>query len=53
MIVLFFSAFSCLVTLPFLVFDFHPMSGTQLAALLGAGLGGSGGKFSITCRYVF
>ena len=51
MIVLFFSAFSCLVTLPFLVFDYHPMSGTQLAALLGAGLAASGGQFSITAAY--
>lgn len=53
MIVLFFSAFSCLVTLPFLVFDYHPMSGTQLAALLGAGLAASGGQFSITAAYCY
>ena len=53
MIVLFFSSFSCLVTLPFLVFDYHPMSGTQLAALLGAGLAASGGQFSITAAYCY
>ena len=53
MIVLFFSAFSCLVTLPFLVLDYHPMSGTQLAALLGAGLAASGGQFSITAAYCY
>ena len=53
MIVLFFSAFSCLVTLPFLVFDYQPMSGTQLAGLLGAGLAASGGQFSITAAYCY
>ena len=52
-IVLFFSAFSCLVTLPFLVFDYHPMSGMQLLALLGAGLAASGGQFAITAAYCY
>ena len=37
-IVCFFSAFSCLVTLPFLIFDYHYMSLTQIGTLLAAGL---------------
>ncbi len=51
LIVFFFSSFSCLVTLPFLIFDFHPMSIYQIAMLLGAGLSASGGQFSITAAY--
>ena len=51
MIVLFFSAFSCLTMLPFLIFDFHPMSLYQLIMLLCAGLAASGGQFSITAAY--
>lgn len=50
-IVFFFSAFSCLVTLPFLIFDYHPMTGQQLIFLLLAGLSAAGGQFSITAAY--
>ncbi|MCI9597591.1 MAG: DMT family transporter [Firmicutes bacterium] len=50
-IVLFFSGFSCLITLPFLIFDFHPMSGTQILILLLAGLSAAGGQFTITAAY--
>lgn len=52
-IVLFFSTFSCLVTLPFLIFDYHPMNGLQIAALIGAGLAAAGGQFSVTNAYCF
>ena len=52
-IVLVFSSFSCLVTLPFLIFDYHPMSGLQIAALIGAGLAAAGGQFSVTNAYCF
>ena len=52
-IVLFFSAFSCLVTLPYLIFDFHPMSLYQLGCLLLAGLFASGGQFTITAAYTY
>ena len=52
-IVLFFSAFSCLCTLPFLILDFHPMTGLQLLALLGAGIAGAGGQFTITAAYFY
>lgn len=50
-IVFFFSAFSCLVSVPFLLFDYHPMSLTQLGMLLLAGLSAAGGQFSITAAY--
>lgn len=50
-IVLFFSAFSCIVTLPFLIFDFHPMSAYQILMLLLAGLTAAGGQFTITAAY--
>ncbi|MDO4313630.1 MAG: DMT family transporter [Eubacteriales bacterium] len=53
LIVCFFSAFSCLVTLPFLIFDYHPMSALQLITLLGAGLSAAGGQFSITAAYSY
>ena len=43
-IIFFFSAFSCIATLPFLIFDYHPMSFSQLACLLGAGLAAAGGQ---------
>ena len=52
-IVFFFSAFSCLVTLPFLVFDYHAMSVTQIVILLLAGLSAAGGQFSITAAYTY
>ncbi len=52
-IVFFFSAFSCVATLPFLIFDFHPMEWWQLLCLLGAGLAATGGQFSITAAYSF
>lgn len=51
LIVCFFSGFSCLATLPFLVFDYHPMTGRQLVILLLAGLSAAGGQFSITAAY--
>ena len=50
-IVVFFSAFSCLITVPALIFDFSPMTVHQLLMLLGAGLAATGGQFSITAAY--
>ena len=52
-VVLFFSVFSCLVTLPYLILDFHPLSTMQLVTLLFAGLAAAGGQFSITAAYSF
>ena len=50
-IVFFFSTFSCLVALPFIIADFHPMSMQQLLFLLGAGICAAGGQFSVTAAY--
>lgn len=52
-IIFFFSCFSCLASLPFLVFDYHPMTGGQVLALLGAGAGAALGQFGITWAYRF
>ncbi len=52
-IVFFFSAFSCVVTLPYLLLQFHPMTGTQILYLLLAGLGAAGGQFTITAAYCY
>ena len=46
-----FSAFSCAVTLPYLLLYFQPMSRGQLLSLLLAGLSAAGGQFSITAAY--
>lgn len=50
-IVFFFSSFSCMATVPWLIFDYHPMTGRQLVVLLLAGLSAAGGQFSITAAY--
>lgn len=48
-----FSVFSCLATLPFLIFGYEPMSAKQLITLIFAGLFAAGGQFSITGAYSF
>ena len=53
LIVCFFSGFSCLATLPFLVFGYHHMTAEQLLILLGAGLAAAGGQFTITAAYSY
>ncbi len=50
-IVFFFSAFSCLVTLPYMVTNFHPMTLRQLICLLLAGIFACGGQITITAAY--
>lgn len=52
-IVFFFSSFSCLVTLPYLIFAYHPMTIRQLMFLLLAGLAATGGQFGITNAYCY
>ena len=52
-IVFFFSTFSTLVTLPFLLFDYHPMSGFQLLCLLIAGCAAACAQFAITAAYSY
>lgn len=53
LIVFFFSAFSCVVVLPYVLFNFVPMEPWQWAALLAAGLCAAGGQFSITAAYTY
>ena len=50
-VVLFFSGFSCLVTLPYLLLNYHTMSMWQGIVLLGAGVAAAGGQFAITAAY--
>lgn len=50
-IVFFFSMFSCVATLPWLIFDYHPMKAAQLLVLLLAGTAAAGGQFAITAAY--
>lgn len=50
-IVLFFSVFSCVVVLPWLIFDYHPMTWQQMGILLLAGCAAAGGQFAITAAY--
>lgn len=52
-IVLCFSLFSCLVTLPQLIFAFHPMTGQQWFYLCLAGISAALGQFGITTAYKF
>ena len=52
-IVFCFSAFSCLVTAPFLITGFVPMTGWQWFCLVMAGVSASLGQFAITTAYKF
>ena len=48
-----FSAFSSLVTAPYLIFNYHHMELWQWGALLAAGLCAAGGQFTITAAYTY
>ena len=50
-IVMCFSVFSCIVTLPFIIFDHKPMTVMQIVYLICAGMAAAGGQFSITAAY--
>lgn len=50
-IVFFFSAFSCIVTLPYILFNYSPMTVEQIGFLLLAGLSAAGGQFAVTAAY--
>ena len=50
-IVFFFSAFSTIVCLPYLLLDYHPMTWGQLACLLAAGASAALGQFGVTLAY--
>lgn len=50
-IILFFSAFSMLLCVPYLIFHFDPMTLQQFLFLCGAGACAAGGQFTITAAY--
>ena len=52
-IILFFSAFSCLASVPFMLHRLDPMTFRQVATLIGAGAGAAVGQFGITSAYRF
>ena len=52
-IVMCFSFFSCLVSLPFLILDYHHMEPKQLLCLVAAGGAAAVGQFGITSAYKF
>ena len=53
LIVMFFSAFTCVFALPFLIGHFAPMKWWQVAAMIGAGFGGAGGQIFVTKAYFY
>lgn len=52
-IVFYFSCFSCIIVIPWIVFHYQPMSLRQLLTLLLAGLFAAGGQFTITAAYTY
>ncbi len=52
-IVFFFSAFSCVVVLPYVLFNYQPMTTMQLVYLLLAGVSAAVGQFSVTAAYCY
>lgn len=53
LIVFYFSGFSCLSVVPWLIFNYTPMTPKQVGILLLAGLFAAGGQFTITAAYTF
>ena len=51
LIVAFFSLFSLLLAVPFLLFHFSPMTSRQLLIMLAAGIAAAGGQLTITAAY--
>lgn len=52
-VVFFFSTFSCITLLPFLILQFEPMTRMQVFYLIMAGLAAAGGQFGITAAYFY
>lgn len=52
-IVFFFSAFSCVASLPFVIFGYSPMTTEQFLMLVAAGLSAAIGQFCITAAYSY
>ena len=50
-IICFFSAFSCLAAVPFMLAKFDPMTIPQILILVGAGAGAAVGQFGVTLAY--
>lgn len=50
-IVAYFSVFSCIVCIPQMIIDFHPMSGRQWICLILAGVFAAIGQFAVTTAY--
>lgn len=50
-IVFFFSAFSCIVVLPYVLLNYAPMTTVQLIYLLLAGISAAVGQFAVTAAY--
>ncbi len=50
-IVFYFSLFSCLTCVPFLLFRYEPMTLRQLLYLLGAGVSAAGAQLAVTAAY--
>ncbi len=53
LIVFYFSVFSCLFVLPYMIFHYVPMTWTQIGTLLMAGAFAAGGQFTITAAYTY
>ncbi len=51
LVIVFFSTFSCVFALPFIIFNLEPMTLTQVLILIGAGVAATGGQFGITYAY--
>lgn len=52
-VVMCFSLFSTIVTLPFLIFGYEPMTSKQLIFMLLAGVAAMGGQMNITAAYTY
>ncbi|MCJ7854897.1 DMT family transporter [Lachnospiraceae bacterium NSJ-143] len=50
-IVFFFSGFSCLVVLPYIIFFYHPMTLVQVLTLIAAGASAACAQFAVTAAY--
>lgn len=50
-IVFFFSCFSCIAVLPYIILNYDPMTTQQLMYLICAGLMAAGGQFAVTAAY--
>lgn len=50
-IIAFFSVFSMICSIPYMLFNFNPMTWQQVLLLCGAGICAAGGQFSITAAY--